>query len=56
MDFNFSCKNYNTKVYTTFKKVVGIRKGKAAKFVLHFFDFSVILYEFYKIQPKHLKG
>jgi hypothetical protein len=55
MDFNFSCKNYNSKVYTCFAKVVGLFTGKVQKLLLHFSDFSVILYEFSKIQPKHKK-
>jgi hypothetical protein len=34
--FNVSCKNYNTKVYISFAKDVGLLTRKAAKLVLHF--------------------
>jgi hypothetical protein len=34
--FNFSCKNYNSKVGSGFAKVVGLLTGKPTKLVLHF--------------------
>jgi hypothetical protein len=36
MDFNFSCKNYNSKLYTSFAKVVGLVTRSTTKLVLHF--------------------
>jgi hypothetical protein len=55
MDFNFSCKIHNTKVYTAFTKVVVLFTRKQAKLISHFSDFSVNLYAFYKLQAKHSK-
>jgi hypothetical protein len=54
--FNFSWKNYSSKVYTSFAKVVGLVTKSTTKLVWQFLDFSTILYEFYKLQPKHSKG
>jgi hypothetical protein len=56
MNFNFSCKNYSSEVYTSFAKVVGIVTWSTTKLVLQFLDFSMISNEFYKPQPKHTKG
>jgi hypothetical protein len=36
MDFDFSSKNYNSKVYTSFAKVVGFVTRITQKLVLHF--------------------
>jgi hypothetical protein len=36
MDFNFSCKNRNSKVYTSFAKVVGLVTRSTEKLILHF--------------------
>jgi hypothetical protein len=55
MDFNFSCKNYNSKVYTCFAKDVVLLTWNTTKLVLHFSDFSVNFYEFYKLWSKHTK-
>jgi hypothetical protein len=46
-DFNFSCKIYHTKVYTTFTKVVVLFTRKLKKLVSHFSQFFVNFYEFY---------
>jgi hypothetical protein len=53
--FNFSCKNYSSKVYTSFAKVVGLVTMSIANFVLQFLDFSTILYEFYKPLDQEVK-
>jgi hypothetical protein len=45
--FNFSCKNHNSKVYTSFAKVEGLVTRGIEKLVLQFLDFSVILYAFF---------
>jgi hypothetical protein len=36
MDLNFSCKNYSSKVYTSFVKVVGFVTRSTTKMVLQF--------------------
>jgi hypothetical protein len=43
MDFNFSCKNYSSKVYTSFAKVVRFVTRSTEKLVLHFSDFCTFL-------------
>jgi hypothetical protein len=53
---NFSNKNYSSKVYTYLKKVVVLVTQKTTKLSLPFFDFSTILYRFYKFQPTHKEG
>jgi hypothetical protein len=52
-DFTFSCKNYNSKVYTSFTKVVVPFTMKLTKLVSQFSEFSVNFYAFYKMQAKH---
>jgi hypothetical protein len=47
--FYFSCKNYSSKVYTSFAKVVVLVTHSTEKLVLHFLDFYTILYGFYKL-------
>jgi hypothetical protein len=54
--FNFSSKNYSSKVYTCFAKVVGLVTRSTEKLGLQYLDFSTILYVFYKLQLKHNKG
>jgi hypothetical protein len=54
--FNFSSKNYSSKLYTCFEKVVALVTQSTTKLGLQFLDFSVILYGFYKVQLKTLKG
>jgi hypothetical protein len=54
--FNFSSKNCSSKVYTCLEKVVVLVTQSTAKLSLQFFDFSVILYDFSKLQVKHTKG
>jgi hypothetical protein len=54
--FNFSSKNQSSTVYTCFGKVVVLVTQSTKKLGLLFFDFSVILYGFYKVQLKHTKG
>jgi hypothetical protein len=53
---NFSNKNYSSKVYAYLKKVVVLVTKSTTKLDLPFFDFSTILYRFYKFQSKHTKG
>jgi hypothetical protein len=53
MDFNFSCKIYITKVYTSFTKVVVVFSRKLTKLVSHFSDFCLNFYRLYKLQAKH---
>jgi hypothetical protein len=53
MNFNFSCKNYSSRVYTSFVIFVVLVTQSTAKLVLHFLDFSTILYGFYKLQSTH---
>jgi hypothetical protein len=36
MDFNFSCKNRNSKVYTSLEKIVGLVTRSTEKLILHF--------------------
>jgi hypothetical protein len=48
----FSCKNYQETLWTCFTKVVLFFTRNPTNLGLHFSDFSMILYEFYKIQPK----
>jgi hypothetical protein len=54
--FNFSSKNQSSKVYTCFGKVVVLVTQSATKLGLQFLDFSMILYNFSKLQLKHTKG
>jgi hypothetical protein len=54
--FNFSSKNQSSKVYTCFEKVVVLVTQSTTKLSLQFLDFSVILYDFSKLQLKHTKG
>jgi hypothetical protein len=54
--FNFSSKNYSSKAYTYVKKVVVFVTQSTTKLSLLFFDFSTILYRFYKILLKLTKG
>jgi hypothetical protein len=54
--FNFSSKNCSSKVYTYLGKVAVLVTQSSTKLDLQFLDFSVILYGFYKVQPKHYKG
>jgi hypothetical protein len=54
--FNFSSKNCSSKVYTCLEKVVVLVTQSTAKLSLKFLDFSVILYDFSKLQVKHTKG
>jgi hypothetical protein len=54
--FNFSCKNYSLKRYTSFAKVEGLVTSSIAKLVLQFLDFSMILYEFYKPLDQEVKN
>jgi hypothetical protein len=42
--FNFSSKNYSSKVYTYLEKVVVLVTQSTAKLSLQFLDFSTILY------------
>jgi hypothetical protein len=51
--FNFSSKNYSSKVYTYLEKVVVLVTQSTTKLSLPFLDFSTILYQFYKFQPTH---
>jgi hypothetical protein len=53
--FNFSSKNYSSKVYTYLEKVVVLVTLSTTKLGLQFLDFSVILYGFYNLQTKALK-
>jgi hypothetical protein len=53
--FNFSSKDYSSKVYTSFAKVVVLVTQSTTKLDLQFFDFSTILYGFYNVQPKHIR-
>jgi hypothetical protein len=52
----FSSKNYSSKVYTYVEKVVVLVTQSTTKFSLPFFNFSTILYRFYKFQPTHKEG
>jgi hypothetical protein len=54
--FNFSSKNYISKVYTYLEKVVVLVPQSTTKLSLPFLDFSTILYRFYKFQPTHVEG
>jgi hypothetical protein len=54
--FNFSSKNYSSKVYTCFGKVVVLVTQSTEKLGLQFLKFSTILYDFSKLQLKHIKG
>jgi hypothetical protein len=53
--FNFSSKNYSSKVYTYLEKVVDLVILSTAKLGLLFLDCSTILNRFYKFQPKPSK-
>jgi hypothetical protein len=53
--FNFSHKNLSSKVYTFFKKVVVLVTQSTTKLGLQFLYFSVILYNFSKLQLQHTK-
>jgi hypothetical protein len=46
----FSCKNYHEKLWSCFTKVVLFFTSNPTKLGLHFSDFSMMFYEFYKIQ------
>jgi riboflavin transporter FmnP len=52
MGFYFSCKNYSSKVYTSFAKVVGFVTRSSEKLVLQFYDFL----PFYMDFPKHCQN
>jgi hypothetical protein len=54
--FNFSSKNCSSKVYTSFVENVVLVTQSTILLRLHFLDFSMILYGFYKIQSRHTKG
>jgi hypothetical protein len=49
----FSCKNYQELAQDRITKVVGYFTVNPTKLFLHFFDFSTILYRFYKKQESH---
>jgi hypothetical protein len=49
----FSCKNYQELAQGRITKVVGYFTVNPTKLVLHFSDFSTILYGFYKKQESH---
>jgi hypothetical protein len=51
--FNFSSKNYSSKVYTCFVKVVALVTQSTTKLGLYFLDLSTILYGIYKFQAQH---
>jgi hypothetical protein len=51
--FNFSRRNYSSKVYTYLEKVVVLVTLSTTKLSLPFLDFSMILYRFYKFRPTH---
>jgi hypothetical protein len=53
MVFYLSCKNWSSKVYTSFVKVVVPVTQSTTKLVLQFLDFSTILHGFYKVQHLH---
>jgi hypothetical protein len=53
--FDFSSKNYSSKVYKCFGKVVVLVTQSTTKLGVQFLDFSVILYDFSKSQLKHTK-
>jgi hypothetical protein len=50
--FYFSSKNYSSKVYICFAKVVGLVTQGTTKLGLQFLDFSKILHDFSKLQLK----
>jgi hypothetical protein len=54
--FNLSSKNYSSKVYTYFGKVVVLVTHNTTKLGLQFFYFSTILSRIYKILLKLTKG
>jgi hypothetical protein len=54
--FQFFKKNQSSKVYTCFEKVVALVTQSTTKLSLQFLDFSVIFYDFSKLQLKHTKG
>jgi hypothetical protein len=56
MVFYFSCKNQSSKVYACFVENVVLVTQSTTKIGLQFLDFSVILYDFSKLQLKHTKG
>jgi hypothetical protein len=56
MKVNGSCKNYITKVYTIFAKVVVLVTRITTKLVLQFLDFFMILYEFCKPHCQNTQG
>jgi hypothetical protein len=56
MVFYFSCRNWSSKVYTSFVKVVVLVTQSTSKLVLQFLDFSTILYDFSKVQHKGSKS
>jgi hypothetical protein len=54
-DSYFSCKNWSSKVYTSFVKVVVLVIQSTTKLVVQFLDFSTILYGFYKTLDQEVK-
>jgi hypothetical protein len=54
--FNFPSKNCSSKVYTCFGKVVVLVTKSTTKLGLQFLQFSKTLYDFSKLQLKHIKG
>jgi hypothetical protein len=54
--YNFSSKNYSSKVYTCFVKVVVLVTQSTEKLDLQFLDFFTILYGIYKSLAKHTRG
>jgi hypothetical protein len=54
-DFNFSSKNYNSKVYTCLENVVVLVTQSTTKLSMQFLDFSTILYRIYKFLLKRLR-
>jgi hypothetical protein len=51
--FNFSSKNYRSKVYTFFAENVDLVTLSTTKLVCQFLYFSTILYRFYNLQANH---
>jgi hypothetical protein len=54
--FNFSSKNYSSKVYTYLEKLVVLVTQSTTKLSLPILDFSTSLYRFHKFQPTHKEG
>jgi hypothetical protein len=53
--FNFSSKNYSSKVYTYLEKVVVLVALSTEKLSLLFLDFSTIFNRFYKLLDQTIK-